>query len=226
MEDRNIHPNLDPNQMRELINNQNYEQGAFDYGFNRKRTKLLEFDEAPIENDVYDPMSMFGSSDVQEDGIKRFKVSENDEFEVDSNNAIVPQTIPIMFELDDSNSVKLKKGNLVVRKYKEGHDELNELQYTHGYEVKQFNYLKKNVQYYPDHALEAVKFFQKNAEPSAPALTIDQVQQIQKDLASTNIEEQKVSTLSMEQQRKDGFNKDKKRVLEKLQQVSRYFSHF
>lgn len=226
MEDRHIFSDLDNKHMQQLDSAHNYNQQSFESGFNRKRTKFSESEDAQIDDDIYDPMSMFGNNDGQEDAVKRFKVGENDEFEVDSNNPIMPQTTPNMFELDDTNSVKLKKGNLVVRKYKEGHDELHEMQNIHGYEVKPINYMRKSVQYHPDHSLEYVKFFKKDAEPSAPALTVDQVQQIQKDLAITNFEDQKVSTLSMEQQRKDGFNKDKKRVLEKLQQVSRYFSYF
>lgn len=225
MEDRHNYSEVGSSRMQQIDNAQDYQQQAFESAISRKRTKISESENAQIEDDIYDPMSMFGNIDAQEEGVKRFKTGENDEFEVDSNNPVMPQTTPIMFELDDTNSVKLKKGNLVVRKYKEGHDELHEMQNTHGYEVKPVNYMKKSVQYHPDHSLEYVKFFKKDAEPSAPALTVDQVQQIQKDLAINNIEEQKVSTLSMEQLRKDGFNKDKKRVLEKLQQVSHHFSH-
>lgn len=59
-----------------------------------------------------------------------------------------------------------------------------------------------------------------NAEPNAPALTIEQVIQIQKDLENIKPEEIKISsTLSKEQQRKDGMNKDKKRALENMKKV-------
>lgn len=51
-------------------------------------------------------------------------------------------------------------------------------------------------------------------------MSIEQVWQLQKDLDSQRAEERKASTdFSNEQQRVDGINKDKKRVLETLKKV-------
>lgn len=160
-----------------------------------------------------------------EDNAKRFKTSEEyDEFEQDSANDILPPQMQGQVELDDTNSFRLKKGNLVVRKFKDGYQDLHRLQAIEGFQMivpEQRQY--KSVKYHPDHALEAVKFFKKDAEPSAPALTIDQVQQIWHDIENNKNEDSKYdSGYSSEQQQRDGFNKDKKRVLDNIKKVSEF----
>lgn len=128
-------------------------------------------------------------------------------------------------ELNDSNSIKLRKGILVVRKYKEGVDELNEFQSIRGYSVVD-RQAPKSVRYNEGNALERVKYFSKDAEPNAPALTLDQVIQIQNDLDNLKAEEAKVEdNLSLEQQRKDGISKERKRALENIKKVENQSSN-
>lgn len=168
----------------------------------------------------YDPMDLANNPLDYGEAAKRFKTSEEDDFD-DDDVPPLSQSAPHVLELDDSNSIKLKKGNLVVRKFKDGVEELHEMQTIHGYEVLHPKPVNKSVKYHPDTTIEAVKFFKKDAEPNAPALSIAEVQQIQKDLETTRAEEKKAaSQFSNEQQRVDGINKDKKRVLENLQKVS------
>jgi hypothetical protein len=161
-----------------------------------------------------------GSPDFKQSH-KRFKISEDEEVEVDADSEIFPQQVS-PFELDDSNSVKLKKGNLVVRKYKDKTDELFDMQKEQGYMLlsTESSY-SKSVKYLPDSDIEAVKFFQKDAKPNAPALTIAEVQKIQHEINNQSLENSKSNQqFSNEQQQVDGINKDKKRVLETIKKVS------
>ena len=103
-------------------------------------------------------------------------MSDSEEAEINSQGSIINQELPVLMELDDTNSVKLKKGNLVIRKYinKECEDyESSQLCTVEGYKVVYPKSSKaKSVRYMADEALEKVKFFQKDAEPNAPALTL------------------------------------------------------
>lgn len=106
----------------------------------------------------YDPMELVCSESNDEIN-KRFKTSEDDEVSLDDPTPVV-QLAPSMVELNNTNSIKLKKGNLVVRKLKHVEDELHDLQNKHGYEViEPHKDIKKSVKYQPDTSLEAVKFF-------------------------------------------------------------------
>lgn len=43
---------------------------------------------------------------------------------------------------------------------------------------------KKSVRWHPDEKLELIKFFKMNDEPSAPGLSSEEVQEIQRHLAN------------------------------------------
>lgn len=83
----------------------------------------------------YDPMELISNPLDEEDNYKRFKSAEDEEFENDSILQQIPPETVYTMELDDTNSIKLKKGNLVVRKNKEGVEELHELQTLKGYKM-------------------------------------------------------------------------------------------
>lgn len=144
---------------------------------------------------------------------KRIKISENEEVEVTSDHVVNIQEIPNFVVLDDSNSVKLKKGNLVIRKYddKQDYTEIDHYTNTKGYEILDMNRKPgKSVKYLPDEAIERVKFFQKDAQPNAPELTIDEVIEIQRKIEhELRSEESKVPLkFSQEQNKRDGVSKE------------------
>lgn len=166
---------------------------------------------------AYDPMNLWDDLDDCDESSPQ---DDNDsDYELDSNNPIIPETTPMTMELNDSNSIKLRKGILVVRKYKEGVDELNEMQSIRGYSVVD-RQPPKSVRYIEGNAIERVKYFSKDAEPNAPALTLQEVVQIQNDLENSRAEEAKIEeSYSQEQQRKDGISKERKRALENIKKV-------
>ena len=202
------------NQNNEIPNEENNQNPPVSLG---------EFIEEEESND-YDPMVFMIDTQMPENDNKRPKLDEDEEFEIDSNDPVYPQTTPMMMELNDFNSVKLKKGNLVVRRCKEGTEELNEMQNTQGTSIIDVQTKgQKSVRYHPEQNLEYVKYFQKDAEPCAPPLTIEEVERIQKELENAKTEEIKVaSSLSKELERKDGINKDRKRALENMKKVQEY----
>lgn len=64
----------------------------------------------------YDPMNMPSYGDT-ENFNKRFKVAEeDDEYDITYRPPVQTQDAPIPVEMDDSNSIRLRKGNLVIRK--------------------------------------------------------------------------------------------------------------
>lgn len=83
----------------------------------------------------YDPMELISNPLDEEDTYKRFKSTEEEEFDNDSMVQQIPPETVYTMELNDTNSIKLKKGNLVVRKIKEGVEELHELQTLKGYKM-------------------------------------------------------------------------------------------
>jgi hypothetical protein len=188
------------------------------------------YGEIEPDNDTpYDPMSFAADGNEVVEPLqpsKRFKMSENAELDFNSQSSAPVNDISNMVELDDSNSIKLKKGNLVIRKYndQDGDMQVSQLCNDGGFTVINPKTLAfKSVKYMPDDAIEMVKFFEKNAEPSAPALTIDQVMEVQKNLENqTNgaTEDSKIDhKYSHELDKRDGIDKDKKKVLENMKKV-------
>lgn len=176
---------------------------------------LGEFAQAEAE-EAYDPMSFDDDIQDQDPNDEDYELDDSD---VDSNNPIIPETVPMTMELNDQNSIKLKKGILVVRKYKEGHEELNQMQNVQGYSVINRPF-KKSVRYIQGSGIERVKYFKKDAEPCAPALSIQEVIKIQDDIEKAKEEEEKKQQL-LKQQREshNGINKDRKRALENMKKV-------
>jgi len=172
------------------------------------------------EGTPYDPTGLDTIYDNDQLSNKRFKISETEECNISNTSPINSQELTTMIELDNSNSIKLKKGNLIIRKYnnESGDYEVNELWNTKGYTVIDPNYRPtKSVRYLPDHSLEMVKYFRKDAEPTAPPLTINEVQDIQRNLENAKPEESKAKHIfSNEEDKRDGINKDKKKVLETM----------
>ena len=166
--------------------NENIQEGASNTNVNFQFNNAQNMNNQNINDEnknqdvaIYDETILNAEEDeydILNDPIKRFKMSDSEEAEINSQGSIINQELPVLMELDDTNSVKLKKGNLVIRKYinKESEDyESSQLCTVEGYKVVYPKSSKaKSVRYMADEALEKVKFFQKDAEPNAPALTL------------------------------------------------------
>ena len=194
-------------------------------------------DEMNDVNDTpYDPMALnFENQPVIEplEPNKRFKTTEKDDDILVSPRSLAVNPDAGLPILDDSNSIKLKKGNLVIRKATgaDTNHEVSDLCQNNGYTVvNPARVPLKSVKYLPDGNIERVKFFIKNAEPSAPALTIEQVKEVQKNLEikakNAALAPKHEYKSNPELDKRDGINKDKKRVLEDMKKVSLFLYFF
>ena len=82
---------------------------------NPDQINLNNEQDAQIEyEDNYDPTNFLLTQHEICEGNKRFKLDENSE--IDCGKIIQTQNQDPIMELDGTNSVKLRKGNLVIRK--------------------------------------------------------------------------------------------------------------
>lgn len=88
---------------------ENYNEAAFQNNWINEQEGQDEDDDAH-----YDPMSFANIQKEEDESVKRFKIDEDSEANFVSPSQFLNQNPPM--ELDSLNSVKLRKGNLVIRR--------------------------------------------------------------------------------------------------------------